>query len=202
MHHARRQRHLARVERKAVRPAIAVVMQEPFLYSKTVGENIRFGRASAPDEEVTEAAQVAAVHESIVGFEEGYGTLVGERGVTLSGGQRQRVALARALLRQTRRSWCSTTRSARSTPTPRREIIDALRRARGRQTTIVIAHRLSTLAHADRVVVLDRGRIVQHGTHAELVREDGLYRRLWEHQNVVEGFGTRDLRSGRRAAPG
>ena len=136
---------ISRVERKGVREEIAVVMQEPFLYSKTVGENIRFGRAGAPDEEVTGAAQVAAVHESIVRFEGGYGALVGERGVTLSGGQRQRVALARALLRQTPILVLDDALSAVDTDTES-EIIDALRRARGRQTTIVIAHRLSTLA--------------------------------------------------------
>jgi ATP-binding cassette, subfamily B, bacterial len=184
---------ISRVERKGVRSSIAVVMQEPFLYSKTVGENIRFGKAGAPDEEVTRAAQVAAVHESIVGFEGGYGALVGERGVTLSGGQRQRVALARALLRQTPILVLDDALSAVDTDTES-DIIEALRRTSGRQTTIVIAHRLSTLAHADRIVVLDRGRIVQQGTHAELMMEDGLYRHLWEHQSELsEGFAD-DLR--------
>jgi ATP-binding cassette, subfamily B, bacterial len=190
---------ISRVARKEVRAGIAVVMQEPFLYSKTVGENIRFGRAGAPDEEVTRAAQVAAVHESIIGFEGGYGALVGERGVTLSGGQRQRVALARALLRRTPILVLDDALSAVDTDTES-EIIDALRRSRGRQTTIVIAHRLSTLAHADRVVVLDRGRIVQQGTHAELVRESGLYRRLWEHQDALAAGFDNDLRSAAVAA--
>ncbi len=185
---------LSRIERKDVRAGIAVVMQEPFLYSKTVGENIRLGRAEAPDEEVTGAAQTAAVHEAIVHFEGGYGALVGERGVTLSGGQRQRVALARALLRNTPILVLDDALSAVDTDTES-EIIDALRRTRGRQTTIIIAHRLSTLAYADRVVVLDRGRIVEQGTPAELLREDGLYRRLWEQQHALSAGFDKEPRS-------
>jgi ATP-binding cassette subfamily B protein len=160
-------------------------MQEPFLYSKTLRDNIRLGRSNATDEEIVEAAVTACVHDAIVGFEEGYQTLVGERGVTLSGGQRQRVALARALLHQPALMILDDALSAVDTETEAL-IIDALRQRRGRHTTIVIAHRLSTLMHADQVVVLDRGRVIQQGTHASLAGVDGFYRRLWQIQGAVE----------------
>jgi ATP-binding cassette subfamily B protein len=171
--------------RKAVRSEIAVVMQEPFLYSKTLRENIRLGRSSAADDEIKEAAVTACVNDAIEEFEEGYDTLVGERGVTLSGGQRQRVALARALLHEPALLVLDDALSAVDTATENL-ILDALRQRQGRHTTLVIAHRLSTLMHADTIVVLDRGRIAQQGTHARLVREDGLYRRLWQIQGALE----------------
>jgi ATP-binding cassette subfamily B protein len=160
-------------------------MQEPFLYSKTVEENIRLGSAGAREEEIISAATAARVHDSILGFESGYRTLVGERGVTLSGGQRQRVALARALLRSTPILVLDDALSAVDTDTET-EILDALRRLKGSRTTIVIAHRLTTLMHADRIVVFERGRIAQIGSHAELLRQEGLYRRLWQHQSALE----------------
>ncbi len=144
------------MERKAVRSQIAVVMQEPFLYSKTLRENIRLGRQSAPEEEIKEAASMACVHASILEFEKGYDTLVGERGVTLSGGQRQRVAIARALLGNTPILILDDALSAVDTETESM-ILQALARRRGKHTTILIAHRLSTLMSADRILVLDRG---------------------------------------------
>ncbi|MDF1814818.1 MAG: ABC transporter ATP-binding protein [Verrucomicrobiales bacterium] len=176
---------LSGLDTEWVRSQFSVVMQEPFLYSKTIGENIRLSQHSAVDEEVSAAARLADIHETISGFTSGYATLVGERGVTLSGGQRQRVALARAMLQKTPFLLLDDALSAVDADTENR-ILEALRSRHGKRTTLVIAHRLSTLAHADQIIVMDGGRIVQHGTHDDLVNEDGLYRRLWQIQNDLE----------------
>lgn len=178
-------RDIAGIDRRQVRERIAVVMQEPFLYSKTVRENIRLGRSDAGDDAIVEAATVAHVHTSILEFEDRYETLVGERGVTLSGGQRQRVALARALLDDPAILVLDDALSAVDTETEAM-ILEALRSRRGRQTTLVIAHRLSTLMDSDWILVLDGGRVVQQGVHEGLVEEDGLYQRLWRIQSALE----------------
>jgi ATP-binding cassette subfamily B protein len=174
-------RELNTLSRRTVRSQIGVVMQEPFLYSKTIGANLRLGRSSATQDEIVASASAADMHGSIQGFEHGYDTLVGERGVTLSGGQRQRVALARALLKDAPILVLDDALSAVDTETEGR-ILEALRRRRGRRTTILIAHRLSSVRHADRILVLEKGAVVQAGTHGALLGEEGPYRRLWEIQ--------------------
>jgi len=176
---------LTDLDRQWVRAQFSVVMQEPFLYSKTIGENIRLSRDGAVDDDVAEAARLADIHDTIASFSAGYSTLVGERGVTLSGGQRQRVALARALLQDTPVLLLDDALSAVDAETEA-TILEALRSRHGRRTTLVIAHRLSTLAHADKIIVLEGGRISEEGTHAQLVQKEGLYRRLWTIQTALE----------------
>ena len=178
-------RELSSLPRPWLRSQIGVVMQEPFLFSKTLRDNLRLGRGDAPDQEVEAAARTASIHDTILTFEHGYDTLVGERGITLSGGQRQRVAIARAVLKRPPLLILDDAMSAIDAETESL-ILQALRERRGHATTLVIAHRLSTLAHADRVIVLDHGRIIQTGTHAELAAQEGLYRRLWQIQTSVE----------------
>jgi ATP-binding cassette subfamily B protein len=184
--------------RKYVRSQFGVVMQEPFLYSKTLKENIRLGRHVAEDAEVIESATVAAINESIETFDQKYDTLVGERGVTLSGGQRQRVAIARALLRDAPVLILDDALSAVDTHTETM-ILDALKRRSGRRTTIVIAHRISTLQHADQIAVLEKGKIVQLGSHEQLIQQDGLYKQLWQIQTALEEDLSREL--GSNASP-
>jgi ABC transporter fused permease/ATP-binding protein len=165
----------------ALRRHIGVVSQEPILFATTIAENIRYGRPDATDDEVRAAAQAANADGFIQAFSEGYGTLVGERGVRLSGGQKQRVAIARALLKDPRLLVLDEATSALDAENEHL-VQEALERLMRGRTTIVIAHRLSTIQGADRVVVLDGGRVVEQGSHAELVRHDGLYKKLVERQ--------------------
>jgi ABC-type multidrug transport system fused ATPase/permease subunit len=144
-------------------------------------ENIRYGRRDATDEEVTEAAKKAHCHEFILGLPEKYNTYVGERGVKLSGGERQRVAIARAILKD---SPILILDEATSSLDSESEALiqDALATLMEGKTVLVIAHRLSTIMKMDRILVLDQGKIVAQGTHTELLRQDGLYQKLWSIQ--------------------
>ena len=176
---------IVKLGRKPVRRQISVVMQDPFLFAKSLKENIRLALPEADDNAIKEVAMAACVHRTIENFELGYDTEVGERGITLSGGQRQRVALARALLEQPAVLILDDAFSAVDTETEKL-ILDALKARHGMHTTIVIAHRLSSLMHADKIVVLDKGRIIQQGSHQELIGVAGMYQDLWHLQTNRE----------------
>jgi ABC transporter fused permease/ATP-binding protein len=167
-----------------VRRTIGIVSQEPLLFSTSIAENIRYGRPGATDAEIEAAARTANAHGFIEKFPDRYATLVGERGVQLSGGQKQRVAIARAVLKDPRILILDEATSALDAESEHL-VKEALERLMVGRTTLIIAHRLSTVAGSDRVCVIDGGRIVQSGAHATLMGEDGLYRRLVERQFVT-----------------
>ena len=183
---------LNETDREWIRAQIGVVLQDPFLYAQTIDSNLRVGRPTAPHEDLLQAAQDASLHESISKFADGYDTMVGERGVTLSGGQRQRVALARALLKDPPILVLDDSLSAVDTDTEHR-ILTALEQRRGRRTTLIVAHRLTTVRNADRILVMDDGCIVQQGSHQQLAEEQGPYRRLCEIQGALDESIRNDL---------
>lgn len=177
-------RDIRTIPKRILRREIALVQQEGFLYGKTIRENIRMGRKEAGEENLVLAARMAALHHVVEGFTGGYDTMVGERGVTLSGGQRQRLSLARALVRDSPVLVLDDSLSAVDTETDRM-IRLSMEDSGQRASTIIIAHRLTTLASADRIIVLEGGRITAIGTHGELVAKPGLYRRLAELQKAT-----------------
>jgi len=176
---------LKELPKKWSRNEIAVVMQEPFLYSKTVRDNVLLGATLSSESKVEEVTEMACIRSSIEGFEHGFDTKIGERGVTLSGGQRQRLALARALIQDAGVLILDDSMSAVDTETEVR-LRDALMRRNHDQTTLLIAHRLSSVMHADQIIVLDQGSVIQRGTHKELLEQDGWYRKLWRMQRAAE----------------
>ncbi len=173
------------IEKKWLRKHIGIVLQEPFLYSKSIIENIGLAKENAVEAEIYRAAQTASVHNVIEEFEKGYDTLVGERGVTLSGGQKQRVAIARTLILDCPVLVFDDSLSAVDTETDT-AIRKALKHGDKKATTFIISHRITTLSEADFIVVLDEGEVVQIGTHNELINSPGLYQRIWSIQNALE----------------
>ncbi|HVZ76069.1 MAG TPA: ABC transporter ATP-binding protein [Candidatus Paceibacterota bacterium] len=173
--------NIAEVTQDSLRESIAFVPQEPILFHRSLMENIRYGKRDATDAEVIEAAKKAHCHEFIAGLPQGYDTFVGERGVKLSGGERQRVAIARAILKDAPILVLDEATSSLDSESEAL-IQDALRVLMQGKTVIVIAHRLSTIMRMDRIVVLEGGKIVADGTHDELLKEGGLYHKLWSIQ--------------------
>lgn len=170
----------------ALRNLYAYVPQDAFLFSMSIMENIRIGRSQASDEEVHQAAKLAAIHDDILQFPEGYQTLVGERGVTLSGGQRQRISIARALISQAPILVLDDALPAVDIKTEK-VIIEHLQQRR-EQTLIVVSHRLSAIERADEIVVLAHGEMIEKGTHRELIRQDGWYARMAAYQQMEQAL--------------
>lgn len=176
-------RFIDQVSLEALRSAIGYVPQDHFLFSATVGENIAFGNPEAAQPEIERAAKIAAIHEDILRFEKGYETVVGERGVTLSGGQKQRISIARAVLLDPEILILDDSLSAVDAKTEE-EILERLTANRTGKTTLISAHRLSAIAHADLILVLEEGRIIQQGAHADLMAEEGWYREMYQRQQL------------------
>jgi ATP-binding cassette subfamily B protein len=173
------------IDKRYLRRQVGIVLQEPFLFSKTIKENIALAKLDASDKEIYKAAGIAAVHDVIKEFERGYDTTVGERGVTLSGGQKQRVAMARTLILDSSILIFDDSLSAVDTETDN-AIRQALSEHSKGVTTFIISHRITTISQADIILVMEDGRIVQSGTHEELLSQEGMYRRIWSIQNALE----------------
>lgn len=169
---------------KDIRNAMGVVPQQPFLFSDTIANNIRFGKEHASEEEIENAAKQAAVHQNIIDFKDGYSTMLGERGITLSGGQKQRVSIARALIKKPRVLLLDDCLSAVDTETEE-AILGALKKHKN-TTTLIVCHRVSSAKNADHILILKDGKVEQFGTHKNLVKEDGYYKELYTQQRLEE----------------
>ena len=177
--------NISHVTQSSLRAAIGMVPQDTVLFNDTIFYNIRYGRPEASDREVREAAKLAQVHDFIITLPQGYDSLVGERGLKLSGGEKQRVAIARTILKSPPILMLDEATSALDSHTEK-EIQDALERVARERTSLVIAHRLSTVVHADNIIVLDHGEIVERGTHQELLARGGIYASLWTRQREAD----------------
>jgi ABC-type transport system involved in Fe-S cluster assembly fused permease/ATPase subunit len=176
---------IAQVTQKSLRAAIGMVPQDTVLFNDTVRYNIRYGRPEASDADVEDAARLAQVHGFVMSLPKGYEAMVGERGLKLSGGEKQRVAIARTILKSPPILILDEATSALDSMTER-EIQSALRQVSRNRTTLVIAHRLTTVVDADEIIVLDQGAIAERGTHDELLKERGLYAAMWNRQREAE----------------
>ena len=173
------------IDKHHLRKSIGFILQEPFLFSRSVEDNIKIADKTSPTDRVQRVAQIAQVHEDIMHFEEGYSTLVGERGVTLSGGQKQRVAIARMLLKPKPILVFDDSLSAVDTVTDI-QIRRALKKEWKDSTVFIITHRITTASEADRIIVLEGGKIIESGTHKELLEQKGSYNRIWEIQSKID----------------
>ncbi|MCL1831178.1 MAG: ATP-binding cassette domain-containing protein, partial [Oscillospiraceae bacterium] len=168
-------------ELQTLRKNIAVVLQETFLFNGTIAENIAFAVPHASDDEIVEAAKIARIHDAIMELSDGYNTVVGERGLRLSGGQKQRLAIARAIICKAPILILDEATASVDVQTEA-DIQKAINDLQGKRTIIVIAHRLSTVRNADKILVFENGSIVQDGNHDELVAQDGIYRNMYNIQ--------------------
>ena len=172
------------VTQSSLHRSIGIIQQDVFLFADTVKENIRYGRPDATDEEVRRAAEYAAIHDEIMQMPDGYNTFVGERGVRLSGGQKQRIAIARVFLKDPPILVLDEATSALDSVTEA-AIQDALERLSRGRTSIVVAHRLSTVRHADHIAVIEDAKVAEYGTHEELLQKNGIYAALWNTQRLT-----------------
>ena len=170
--------NIARVTQDSLRDSISMVPQDPILFHMTLRENICYGKPDATEAEIIAASKMARCHEFIMNFKEGYETLVGERGIKLSGGERQRVAIARAILENKRIIIMDEATSSLDSKSEQL-IQEAMDEVLKNKTAIVIAHRLSTIMKMDKIIVMDKGQIIEHGSHKELLaKPDGVYKKL------------------------
>ena len=167
---------------ESLRRNIGIVQQDVFLFAASVKDNIRYGRIDATDEEIVRAAIAAEIHDDIMNMPDGYDTIVGERGITLSGGQKQRVSIARIFLKNPPILILDEATSALDSATEAR-ITEAFERLSKGRTTLIIAHRLSTVRRSDKIIVIDEHGIIESGTHDELIALDGEYKKLNDAQN-------------------
>jgi ATP-binding cassette subfamily B protein len=177
--------NISDVTQSSLRAVIGMVPQDTVLFNDTIEYNIRYGRPDATEREVRDAAKLAQIHDFIMTLPQGYDSLVGERGLKLSGGEKQRVAIARTILKAPPILMLDEATSALDSHTEK-DIQDALERVARERTSLVIAHRLSTVVHADNIIVLDHGEIVEQGTHVELLVRRGLYASLWTRQREAD----------------
>jgi ATP-binding cassette subfamily B protein len=183
---------ISQVTQDSLRQTIGIVPQDTVLFNESLYYNIAYARPDATREDIIQAARLANIHDFISSLPQGYDSIVGERGLKLSGGEKQRVAIARAILKNPRILVFDEATSSLDSQSEQL-ILDALREAAAHHTSLVIAHRLSTIVDADRILVMEAGRIIESGVHASLLAKDGVYAKLWalqqeerEHQLVVE----------------
>ena len=173
------------IKKKHVRENVGIILQDPFLYAKSIYENIGIASPIKEQSDIYEAAKTAAIHTDILNFEKGYNTLVGEKGVTLSGGQKQRIAIARMLVLNKPVIIFDDSLSALDTKTDL-QIRNALKQRNKDMTSIIITHRITTAKEADKIIVLEDGKVSAIGTHKELSKAEGLYKSLWDIQGALE----------------